>query len=327
MNEWNLIGHDAIVRRLREQVVTGKLGQSLLIVGMASVGKATLAHALAGEVLAHGARDTVRAKHLADVRKHPDLMWINADEGSVKIDAVRSLLHTLTFMPVESARRIAVVDDAHLATEESQNAILKTLEEPNPSAMLVLISPSTDGVLPTIASRCRILILHPVQTRIIYEALIKRGADDAVADLLSRLARGRPGWAVTAMQNPEMMDQRTTRLNELEVMLSANRAKRFAYSEALTKSGEETVNSVLEDWLWYWRDVVRATTDSSDTDRLRQQLHNIDRMDAIMRLAHQAGHTAAVGMVRAIASSARYLQQNARTQLVLDALLLKMPSL
>ena len=327
MNDWNLIGHDWAVRRLQGQLTTGQLGQSLLIVGLASVGKATLTRALAGEVLARGARDVVRAKHLAESLKHPDLLWINADDGSVKIDAVRSMLHTLNYMPVESERRMAVIDDAHLATEESQNAILKTLEEPNPSAMLVLIAPSTDGVLPTIASRCQVLILRPVPTRTIDDALIRRGADAPKADLISRLARGRPGWALRAIENQDFLEQRTTRLNDLELLLASNRAKRFAYSESLAKAGEVIVNSALEDWLWYWRDVVRATTDVDDTDRLRKQLHNIDRADAIAQQATQAGHSAAVRMVRAITNSMRYIQQNARTQLVLDALLLKMPGL
>lgn len=327
MNDWNLIGHDATVHRLQGQLAAGQLGQSLLIVGQASVGKATLAQALARAVLSQNAVDVNRAKVLADQRKHPDLTWIDAVDGSVKIDTVRAVLHTLTLTPMESQRRVVVFCDAHLATDESQNAILKTLEEPNARAMMILIAPSTDGVLPTIASRCQVMILRSVPRQTIVEALLQRGLEPDKADLISRLARGRPGWALSALENPELLEQRSRRIDELEQLITSNRTKRFAAAEALSKTSADALEKTLDDWLWFWRDVVRATTDTSDSERLRKQLHNIDRLEFIMRLSNGISHTAAVSMVRAITRSAQNLQRNARAQLVLDTLLLKMPTL
>lgn len=327
MNDWGLIGHDGTVHRLQRQLAGGQLGQSLLIVGQASVGKATLAQALACAVLMQNAVDGKRAKTLADQHKHPDLTWIDAVDGSVKIDTVRAVLHTLTLTPMESQRRVVVICDAHLATDESQNAILKTLEEPNARAMMILIAPSADGVLPTIASRCQVIILRSVPRQTIIEALLQREEERDKADLISRLARGRPGWALSALGNPEHLEQRSRRIDELELLIASNRTKRFAAAEALSKASAEVLQQTLDDWLWYWRDIVRATTDTSDSERLHAQLHNIDRIEFILRLSNSINHAAAVSMVRAITRSAQNLQRNARAQLVLDTLLLKMPTL
>jgi DNA polymerase-3 subunit delta' len=325
MNAWNLIGHDWAVRRLSQQIGSGQLAQSHLIVGPPSVGKAALAKSMASEVLSRYTVDHARARRLVDQNKHPDLSWVGVGDGesSIKIEQVRTLIHTLTLAPIEGRYRMAVVDDAHLATDESQNAILKTLEEPNPSTVIILIALSTDGMLPTIVSRCQVLNLRPVSMQTLAEGLQRRRVEPGQADFLARLARGRPGWAIRAQEDSELLEERNQRLADLENLLRANRTRRFQYAEALAKGDGEQLEPTLDEWLLYWRDVVRATRAGDGT----QALHNVDHAGAIKELADRLPVGEAVGMLRAITNSMKYLQQNARAQLVLEALLLQMPIL
>jgi DNA polymerase-3 subunit delta' len=256
-------------------------------------------------------------------QKHPDMTWVGVGEGesSIKIEQVRILIHTLTLSPVEGRYRVAVLDDMQLATEESQNAILKTLEEPNPSSVIVLIAPSTDGVLPTIMSRCQVLNLRPVAQHELAEGLVQRGVEKERAEFLARLSRGRPGWAIRAMGESELLEQREQRLADLEMLLSANRTRRFLYAKNLSEAEDDVRESTLEEWLLYWRDVVRATSNRDSASGL----HNVDHAEAILRLADQLSARQALRMVRAITNALQYLRQNARPQLVLDALMLQMP--
>ena len=325
MNAWNIIGHDWAVRRLSRQIDSGQLAQSHLFVGPPSVGKATLAAAMARQVLSVYAANPARAQRLVEQRKHPDMTWVGVGEGesSVKIEQIRNLIHTLTLAPIEGRYRIAIVDDMQLATEESQNAILKTLEEPNPSSIIILVALSTDGVLPTIMSRCQVLNLRPVPTHLLAEGLEQRGVQKARADFLARLSRGRPGWAIRAVEDNELLEQREQRLADLETLLSANRSRRFLYAKTLSDAEDAVREATLQEWLLYWRDVVRAAGDAVPA----KALHNIDHSEAIMRLADQVGARQALHMVRAITNALKYLQQNARPQLVLDAMLLQMPTL
>lgn len=320
MNDWGIIGHNWAVHRLQRQLASGHLAQSHLITGPASVGKAALAQALAGAALSIQASDPARAIQLAQQLKHPDLTWVTDDNGIIKVDTIREVLHTMMLAPVEARYRITVIDNAHLTHPAGQNAILKTLEEPNPSTIIVMLAPSTDGVLPTITSRCQVLNLRAVAAHDIEEALLSRGVTQEQAGLISTLARGKPGWALRAIADDSVLCERRQRITDLEQLIPSNRTRRFAYAETLAKADNETVNTVLEEWLLYWLDIVRAHSDSQAT-----VLHNVDRSDAIKRVAGQVNITDAVRIVRAIANAARYIQLSANTRLALDVLMLNMP--
>jgi len=77
-------------------------------------------------------------------------------EDSIKIDQIRELQRQLSLKPYSGKYKIAVIPEAHLMTVHSQNALLKTLEEPSGQAILILTSPSEYLLLPTIVSRCQI---------------------------------------------------------------------------------------------------------------------------------------------------------------------------
>jgi DNA polymerase-3 subunit delta' len=326
MNDWNIIGHDWAVRRLSRQIAGEQLAQSHLFVGPASVGKTALARALARAVLSKGSRDPKRAAMLADAFKHPDLTWIEQlATGFDRAEALRDMLHTLLLRPVESARRVAVIQDAHIIIERN-SVILKTLEEPNPTSLLILLAPSTDSVLPTITSRCQVLNLRPVSSQVLTEALIARGVGAERAELLARLARGRPGWALRAVEDSALLEERAQRLDELEQLLAANRTRRFEYADSLSKVDDEDLQIVLNEWLLYWRDVVRAASATNDPDDVRERLHHIDRAEHIIGLANVVSVSAAAHMVRAISNTLQHIQQNASARLALDALMLQMPN-
>lgn len=129
---------------------------------------------------------------------------------------MRELLRTLSLAPVESQHRVAVIDDAHLMTDSGKNAILKTLEEPNASVILILIAPSVDAVLPTIASRCQILNLRPSPLKAVAQALQAKGIERERAEFVARLSRGRVGWAMRAIEDESLLEERKTQLDALQ---------------------------------------------------------------------------------------------------------------
>lgn len=317
MNYWDIVGHDWAVRRLKSAIEMGQLTQSHLFVGPPSIGKATLAKATARALL--GQDDRTRA--LVDQLKHPDLAWVEPDGDSIKVEQVRDLLHVLTFAPVESRHRVAVIDQAHLITDSGKNAILKTLEEPNPTVVIILIAPSVDTVLPTISSRCQILNLRPAPIHGVEQALRKRGLANDRAAFIARLSRGRVGWALRAIEDESVLQQRGERLSDLRDLLAANRTQRFAFVEKLAKADSEDIEDTLDEWLLFWRDVTRAAGGATDS----AELLNSDYRDDIVHLAQSMDAEAAMQMLRAVAETMQHIQRNANARLALDVLLLKMP--
>jgi DNA polymerase-3 subunit delta' len=321
MNDWQVIGHDWAVRRLARSIQADQIAQSHLFTGPPSVGKATLARAFCGAALQLGARDPARARALVDANRHPDLTWLEPQEGSIKIDAARELLHSLNLAPLEGRFRAAVVADAHLLTDAGQNAILKTLEEPGLSVIIILLAPGLDGMLPTIVSRCQVLNLRPVRTADIEQALLARGVDPGRAGLAARLSRGRPGWALRAVADGDLLAARRQRLDDLLALLPATRTRRLAYAEALAKEEPDDIASALEYWQLFWRDVADAGGRGSGAGRAL----NADYAEAVADLAGRLPRDAAARAMRGISAALSAMQRNANARLALEVLLLQLP--
>jgi DNA polymerase-3 subunit delta' len=129
-----------------------------LLTGPAGSGKRAAARAFAAELLADGAADPdhARARALADPSPHPDLEWVRPPGNQHLVSEIRErVIAAVPYTPFEAARRVFVIEGADALAEESQNALLTTLEEPPGHAHLILISADPAAILPTIRSRCR----------------------------------------------------------------------------------------------------------------------------------------------------------------------------
>lgn len=294
----NIIGHEWAVKRLTRAIERGQLAQSHLFVGPPSIGKATLAREMAVAVLARHAANPQRTRTLIEQNKHPDLSWLAPIDGSIKVEPLRDLMRTLSLSPVESSHRVAVIDDAHLMSDSGKNAILKTLEEPNPKVVLVLIAPSVESVLPTIASRCQVLNLRPLGAGVIEAALIQQGHDPAKARTAAQAARGQVGRALALLNDESQYTAHAQRIADLQRLLTSNRAERLAYAEKLARAEDEDIAVLLDDWALYWRDYAKnAAPDHSQT-------------------------RAATHAMRAIVTTRKHLAQNVNARLALDMLML-----
>jgi DNA polymerase-3 subunit delta' len=130
---------------------------------------------------------------------HPDFVRIALVSGKkeISIDAVRQLKRSMQMRAVSSTRRIAVIDDADRLSLAAQNALLKTLEEPPHGALLILVTASVPALLPTIRSRCRLEMFHPLTAAQVATVLCAGGLEEAEAASLAAGAQGSPGYALT----------------------------------------------------------------------------------------------------------------------------------
>jgi DNA polymerase-3 subunit delta' len=152
-------------------------------------GKATAARAFAAELLAEGAADPddARRRALLDPSPHPDLVWLRPPGAQHLVEDVReSVIRAASLSPAEGSRRVFVIEEAEDLRDESQNALLKTLEEPAPFAHLILICSEPEQLAETILSRCAPIEFGPLAPGAVREAL-DAGAD---ADAAARLSGG-----------------------------------------------------------------------------------------------------------------------------------------
>jgi DNA polymerase III subunit delta' len=182
-------------------------GHAYLFRGPRGSGKAAAARTFAAELLAEGAGDPedVRRRALLDPSPHPDLVWLRPPGAQHLVEDVReSVIRASSLSPAEGARRVFVIEEAENLRDESQNALLKTLEEPATFAHLILIASEPEQLSETILSRCAPVEFGPLTPDAVVETL-GAGEDAAAAARLSggdvelaRLLLGERGAAVRA---------------------------------------------------------------------------------------------------------------------------------
>lgn len=174
-----VVGHARTIDLLRRAVLRNAVPQSLLFAGPVGVGKFATAVALAQAVNCPTAADGDACGQCAVCRRiaagtFSDVVRVDrGDRVSIGIDALRDqVLSPVGYRPFEGRRRVFLVDEADEMTVQAQDALLKTLEEPPPSAVLILVTAYPDSLLATLRSRCRRVRFGPL-------------ADDDVARLLT----------------------------------------------------------------------------------------------------------------------------------------------
>jgi DNA polymerase III subunit delta' len=326
---WDVVGHRQAITLLENSLRQGTLAHAYLFTGPRHIGKRTLAINLAQAVNCES--DTKPCGQCTPCRriaagKHADIHVIDllsSDKKDIGIDQVRDIQAAAYLPPYEGKRRVFIVEKTELLSLEAANCILKTLEEPLPHVLLILLCSREKILLPTILSRCQRLELRPLPTALVRDTLIqKHGTDRDRAELLARLSGGCPGWAIQALTDATLMDDREERLAALAEVVISGVPERLKYAAALaSRFGKERakVMEILSSWLYWWRDVLMA---KSGNDHL---LINIDRRETVCHHASTMNIRQIVDFITYLQLTSRYLDQNANPRLALELLMLRIP--
>ncbi len=251
-----ILGQDHVLARLREAQARRRLPHAYLFVGPEGVGRETVAHAffwrlICSEEKACGECSPCR-KFLKGV--HPDVEILEPRGQSIKIEQVRALESKLHFRPLEAERRLILVPQAELLTREAANALLKSLEEPPPYTLFVLLSQTTEALLPTIVSRCQVVRFRPLPREIISHLLQKRFERlPEEAEGLSVLAEGSIGRALRLAEKGFLQE-----MERVATALKQGTPTRLVTLAETLAGMKENLPVFLELLLVWWRQALYA---------------------------------------------------------------------
>jgi DNA polymerase-3 subunit delta' len=261
---WQVIGQEKTLSLLDYGLKSDAIAHAYLLVGPRHVGKGTLATNLAQALNCEGPElpcGQCRSCQRIREGKHSDVMPIGLDSRTeIGIDDIRGLQRSANLPPYEGKCKVFIIDEAEYLSTEAANALLKILEEPPPGVVWLLLAADEERLLPTITSRCQRLELKPVSSGQVQDALVNSyNVDDDKAKLLARLCHGRLGWALCALADSDMLEQRSQRIDRLASLLTTGIEQRFAYAQELAgqfsqdrKAGWE----MTELWVDWWRDLM-----------------------------------------------------------------------
>lgn len=234
MSWQGIVGHDDVVEQFRRRLAAERINGTFLFVGPAGIGKRTFAYKLAQALLCEGgARRTLDPCGTCEdclqctAGTHPDVLSVAkpSDRSELPLRLLigegenrmrEGLCHDIGLKPFRGGRRIAVIDDADDLNVEGANCLLKTLEEPPPRSVMILVGTSPDRQLPTIRSRSQIIRFQPLSVATAAE-LIRRLALASDDETARRLAEASAGSLEEArrLARPEFAEFRRRWLGQL----------------------------------------------------------------------------------------------------------------
>ena len=228
----DLVGHAAAEHVLLDAWSSGRMPHAWLFAGPPGIGKATLAFRLARFVLSQGADQQeadsaglfgdalpsatttpvslavdpeAPAARLIASEAHPDLKVLRRRANArgvvssvVRVEDVRTFGGALHLTPADGGWRVAIVDEGERMNRSAENALLKILEEPPPKTLIIIIANGANALLPTTRSRCRKLLLTPLDDDQV-AALLTQAVPDLAGgdvDVVVRLSEGSIGRAI-----------------------------------------------------------------------------------------------------------------------------------
>ncbi len=202
MSEWfhDVIGHHGVIAFLEREAA--QPAQAYLFVGPSNAGKAAVARRFAAAVMCG---DDPRCGRRVVAGTHADLVVVEPDgRAAITVDQARHTVSLASLAPLEGFRKVFLFEEGGAMNDEAANALLKTLEEPTPSTLFLIVAESEDDLPDTVASRCRTVVFGRVPEDVIAAGLTAAGLDHVQAERAARISGGRPGLAVALATQPEV---------------------------------------------------------------------------------------------------------------------------
>ncbi len=320
----DVIGHEQVILHLQNAIRQKKVSHAYLLCGEAGSGKRLIAEAFAKTLLCEEggivACGKCKACRQMESGNHPDFKPVIREKASLGVQEIREQVTSdAQIKPYSSNYKVYLIDEAEKMTEEAQNALLKTIEEPPEYAVFLILAGRQEMMLPTVLSRCIALSLYPVATEKIRRFLMEqRGVPDYLAESAAVFSGGLPGRAVQYAESEAFVEQRNEVLHlvkYIDEMTMAEVMEAVKLFAAKKDSAQEYLEMIL---LWY-RDVLlfKATKDANF-------LLFRDELETVSAQAGKRSFENLQGIVEAIEQVKQRLKSNVNFENAVELLLLYM---
>lgn len=331
--EWPIIGHSNIVSYLKNNLKNGNIAHAYFFVGPDHIGKTIIAQNFVASLVCENFKNGLGlipcgqcqcCRQLAN-NIHPDTYWLNRgiDEKTnklkknISIEQIRDLQNRLSLHSFLDSYKVAVIDNAQALSQEAANSLLKTLEEPTPKTVIILLANSLAGLPQTIISRCQVLKFLPVSTKEIFDYLLSLKIDRKKAKILAELSFGCPGLAFGYYLDTDLYNEFQDKINQFVSLLKTDINERFKIvGDLLDSNDNEGIREALLIWTKVLRDVILIKYS------LENWVTNLKFLSDLKEIAFHYSKDNLLNFLKEIDLAKRYLSANTNSKLTLENLVL-----
>ena len=322
----DIIGQESIKKHLQTAIKTGNLSHAYIINGEYGSGRQTIASALAKTIQCQSKTDDTDACGVctsckqAESHNHPDIKYITHDKTSISVNDIREQLNNdISIKPYSSEYKIYIIPDANKMTEQAQNALLKTIEEPPVYAIIILLTENCDSLLPTIRSRCVTLTMNPVEKDKICTYLENKfQLEPEQAQIAANYCQGNIGKAIRFASSSDFIEMKNQVLKLLKNLDSMDIASIIDTIKEFS-THKNDINDYLDLMLLWYRDVLmfKVTKDAN-------LLLYSDEYSAISEQATKRDYENIENIIAAIDKAKVRLKANVNFDLTIELMILAM---
>ncbi len=323
MSFQDVIGHERPIKLLRRAIEQEKVVHSYLFAGNEGIGKRWVAlqfakalNCLEGKEKNGDACDRCVSCKKIDHRLHPDVMLIEPEGQTLKVDQVREMQRDLAFRPYEGKRRVCILTAADRMAPNMSNTLLKTLEEPPLHTVIILLANNPRLMLSTILSRCQLIRFNPLPSPSVSSWLMKeKGMEEGEAHLLASLSEGSPGKALEIQEEIGQIPRKEL-LQNWAGLTFLSIEKMEGWIESLP-SQRENLLLILEVVKTLLRDLIISKISKEGSMLIHSNLS-----DEIETIASQWNLPSLLNRMEILHQTSQSIKGNANTRLALEAMML-----
>lgn len=314
---FKVLGQEKVLNLFKTSLRKGMLSHSYIVEGENGLGKLNMAKFMSASLMCENTNEDGPCKVCNTCLKinkdiHPDVRII--DNKTIKIDNIRDAIEEIYKRPYEGSKKVLIIKNFETATIESQNAILKTLEEPPKQAALIILARDTLYLLDTIKSRCQKLKLFKVDTILIKRELMLSGVDDRTATFASNYSEGNLKVARRASER-SFLDLREKILTIALDIFGVNKYKAVKYSEEL-ETYKDNIEEVLNIFTSIYRDIILLKV-GNDT----KMIINSDKIELLVEESYRLSYNRLEKALMEIKSARDSLTRDVNFQLTMEIMI------
>ena len=319
-----IIGQQQIKDQLQNAIKRNNISHAYIIYGETGSGKRTLSDAISQTLQCEDKIDGIDACEncksciQAKSYNHPDIKHLTHEKTSISVDDIRSQINNdILIKPYSSKYKVYIIPDANKMTEQAQNALLKTIEEPPEYAIIILIANNLAGLLPTIQSRCILLNLKPLNNSEIANYLItKLKLEPEQAQIAAGFCQGNMGKAIRFASSEDFQIMKNQVLSLIKTLDNMDTPSIINTIRNFSKD-KNNINDYLDLMLLWYRDVLMFKV-TKDTNLLLYQ----GEYKSISKQASMRGYEDIEKIIKAIDKAKIRLDANVNFEIVLELMVL-----